>query len=575
MLATPFGYSSCGPASGSLPSLQTVRHLGNMGSGPGGPAGLAALAITRFTGALAMTGRRINGGSGDDVIFGTPGDDTINSGDGNDEIHAGAGDDLINPGDNRHFDFVAPGAGNDTVTLSDMHSGYVDISHYDLNAGVTLNIDGNANTATVDKGVNGMTQIVDIQKPMRGDALNRHGVGLLGTRHDDVFNITVDDNHFSFTSVDGGEGHDTFNVGASTNGFLRLSYRNAPSGVTVDLDARAVSSDGYGGTDSITGPGQVNSLRSSMHDDNILGSDQDEDFILMAGNDTLDAGGGRDWLRYDRTGVEAVTLDLGAGTATGIWRGEAFSHTISNVERVRGSRDGNDNLAGADGVDVKLDGRGGNDTLTGRNGNDVLIGGAADDTLAGGKGDDVLNGGDGDDRAVGQAGQDTLNGGQGNDVLNGGGSQDRLGGGDGDDFLKSGTGNDTANAGKGDDRLFGNRHDDTLNGGQGDDFLNGGGDDDRLNGGTGNDTLKGGAGADEFVFAKGGDSDLVLDFNVGEDRLRIDDALVSGLSTGQAVVGAFGSVQGGDVVLDFGGGDMIRLDGVGSLAGLGDQIDIF
>ncbi len=98
--------------------------------------------------------------------------------------------------------------------------------------------------------------------------------------------------------------------------------------------------------------------------------------------------------------------------------------------------------------------------------------------------------------------------------------------------------------------MFGNRHDDTLNGGQSNDFLNGGGGDDRLNGGVDNDALKGGAGA---------------------DRLRIDDALPSG----QGVVDAFGSVQDGDVVLDFGGGDMIRLDGVNSLAGPGDQIDIF
>ncbi|UWQ93544.1 hypothetical protein K3727_21470 (plasmid) [Rhodobacteraceae bacterium M382] len=511
----------------------------------------------------------------DDRFVGTPGNDTINSGDGNDQIQGGAGDDLLNPGDNRYFDGVAPGAGNDTVVLSDMHSGYVEFYHYDLNAGVTFNIDGNANTATVDKGVNGTTQIVDLQKPMLGDALNLYGVGLFATGHDDVFNITVADN--GWVQIDGENGNDTFNVGASTNGFLRLSYRNAPSGVTIDLAARTVSSDGYGGSDTITGPGTVTGIRSSMHNDTILGSDLDEHFILMAGNDTLDAGAGRDRLRYDRTGVEAVTLDLGAGTASGTWRGEAFSHMISNVERVRGSREGHDNLAGADGVDVELDGRGGNDTLIGRNGNDILIGNAGNDSLDGGAGNDQarFNVASSDFTVTKAAGVYTIVSADGTDTvtnveefvfsdttLNVTQMDARAGitappdapvvetGTTGDDTLSGGTGNDRLVGGDGNDRLVGGDGADTLNGGDGDDTILGGdsaGDlRDVIYAGGGGDSVEAGAGND-LVFGQDGNDTIAGGAGVDELQGQNGDDVITGSNFSDLVFGGAGNdfVNGG------------------------------
>lgn len=42
---------------------------------------------------------------------------------------------------------------------------------------------------------------------------------------------------------------------------------------------------------------------------------------------------------------------------------------------------------------------------------------------------------------------------------------------------------------------------------------------DTLNGGTGNDVLEGGPYADAFVFLVGDGSDLILDFELGVDRL--------------------------------------------------------
>ncbi len=71
---------------------------------------------------------------------------------------------------------------------------------------------------------------------------------------------------------------------------------------------------------------------------------------------------------------EAVSVDLGAGTASG---GDAQGDTLVNVENLIGSAH--------------------NDTLTGDSGDNVLAGLGGADTLSGGAGDDTLVGGDGGD----------------------------------------------------------------------------------------------------------------------------------------------------------------------------------
>ena len=131
-------------------------------------------------------------------------------------------------------------------------------------------------------------------------------------------------------------------------------------------------------------------------------------------------------MRFDRDGVRDVDVDLRAGTATGIWGdsayiqetpwflepvdeivvGSVFSYRIKNIEHVRGSRNGDDNLYGSDRDetldgregDDYLDGRGGNDRLYGRDGNDILRGGGS--TQRAGRNDDKLEGGAGNDTFV-------------------------------------------------------------------------------------------------------------------------------------------------------------------------------
>jgi Ca2+-binding RTX toxin-like protein len=128
-----------------------------------------------------------------------------------------------------------------------------------------------------------------------------------------------------------------------------------------------------GGIDTITGPGRIAKLSGTDSADNIIGSAGEDSFILRLGADTLDGGDGFDQLRYDRSGVASVAVNLANGEATGTWFGQGFLHQISGIEWVRGSRTGDDQLVGD--LDHNfLEGLGGADTLVGGGGNDTLSG---------------------------------------------------------------------------------------------------------------------------------------------------------------------------------------------------------
>ena len=75
----------------------------------------------------------------------------------------------------------------------------------------------------------------------------------------------------------------------------------------------------------------------------------------------------------------------------------------------------------------------------------------------------------------------------------------------------------------------------SLTGAAGNDTLNGGAGNDTLNGGAGNDTLTGGAGNDTFVFntafSAASNVDTITDFNVANDTIRLDNAVMSALGS--------------------------------------------
>ncbi|CAN7497803.1 M10 family metallopeptidase C-terminal domain-containing protein [Phenylobacterium sp. LjRoot219] len=182
------------------------------------------------------------------------------------------------------------------------------------------------------------------------------------------------------------------------------------------------------------------------------------------------------------------------------------------------------NIAVAQGVIIeKAIGGSGADVIQGNAAGNSIDGGAGNDTIDGADGFNRLFGGDGADFIAGGAQFDAVNGNKGADTIDGGaGGDDWLLGGQGEDVITAHAGFTILNGNLGRDTVTGGGGADAVRGGQGDDVLNAGAGADQLFGDLGNDTMTGGEGADVFRVAPGGGVDLILDFQVGEDVLRLD-----------------------------------------------------
>ncbi|MEO0681345.1 MAG: hypothetical protein AAF192_13135 [Pseudomonadota bacterium] len=157
---------------------------------------------------------------------------------------------------------------------------------------------------------------------------------------------------------------------------------------------------------------------------------------------------------------------------------------------------------------------------------DVTLG-AGDDVYLGRAGGAVHG------TVLGEAGEDALTGSSADDTFDGGDDVDVLRGRRGDDVLAGGVGADT---------LYGARGDDTLDGGLWRD---------ELRGGRGDDLLTGGDGIDTFIINRRNGDDVIADFVLGTDVLRLTSFRFAD----------FSEVLGVSYVAD--GGVMIELDDYG------------
>jgi hypothetical protein len=132
-------------------------------------------------------------------------------------------------------------------------------------------------------------------------------------------------------------------------------------------------------------------------DDNLLGSDCEDDISGNAGNDQIDGRDGNDT----------------------IFGGDGDDHINGGA--------GNDTIFGGDGDDVIFGGAG-NDIILGGIGNDRLFGGIGNDIILAGPGDDLVSDGIGKDHVAGEEGDDTVvaSADGDNDLFDGGIDVDRI-----------------------------------------------------------------------------------------------------------------------------------------------------
>ncbi len=360
----------------------------------------------------------IDGGAGDDTVYGLQGDDELDGGAGNDSVFGGQGSDDINVTAGEGIDTIIGGEdadGSDVDTLT-----FTDTSGTDgVNVTLTASEEGSY-TFPTDGGDGTFTQIED----------------------------------FVLTDQD-----DTFDGALATDGS------------TVDAGAGDDTLTGGDGADVLTG-GADDDVIYGGGGDVIDGSETgtDNDTLIVSDVDYIDYDTGNtengtvyfnDGSSLVFTNIENVTVTERDGTVTGTSGNDTIDASY-NGDPDGDVVDGNDAiLAGDTGNDDLILAGSGNDTVIAGDGDDEVYGGYGFDTIYGGTGDDVLYEG-----STGGA-QGTLYGGEGNDTLytgTGDANDELYGGADNDTLIDQGNGsaNDTLAGGDGDDTVVAGLGDDTI-----------------------------------------------------------------------------------------------------------------
>jgi len=541
-------------------------------------------------------GNHLSGTAGDDILYAADGGGRVMAGDGDDIVTDGHGADTMFGGAGADLFRFDPDGAEDVIRDFDLARDRIDLSGFGMLhdvSGIRMRPTGNGIELVIDgeqlRLVSTALAPIRPEQITNGLLFNAQHVPHIAAGPESGPNrITGTDGPNRLPGTDGddlmrglggndefhaSQGNDTMDGGA---GFDLVSYAQAWGPVTVSLaapetNAGAASGDhlvrieqvvGSAHGDRLTGDGAANALSGAGGNDTLSGGGGNDTLTGGAGADRLYGGGGRDMADYAGS-ARGVRIDLQTGTAQG---GHATGDGWTGIEDLRGTALADD-LRGDAGANMIVGGLG-NDFLMGRDGADILIGSHGNDILAGGNGRDVLNGGNGNDRLTGGRDNDRLVGEAGRDTLVSIDGDCSLIGGDGDDLLYDAAGSSVLYGGQGRDRLIGSRGDDRLLGAGGDDILNGGNGRDTIAGDQGDDYLVGGAGWDTFVFREDCGADSVADFDPTVDRLFLSTDLTDGMAGPRAVVATWGTFQNGQVVFDFGSGDMIELTGLSSWAGV-------
>ncbi|MCI5050508.1 MAG: endo alpha-1,4 polygalactosaminidase [Rickettsiales bacterium] len=300
---------------------------------------------------------------------------------------------------------------------------------------------------------------------------------------------------------------------------------------------------GLDGNDLINGGDDNDRLLGWYGDDTLLGEAGDDSLFGDFGHDSLNGGDGNDYI-YGWSGNDSII----GGTGSDVLYGDA------GVDTVHGGA-GDDVFFGSTGNDLVY-GDDGDDDLFGDEDHDTLYGGAGNDQLYGWTGDDWLAGDSGNDSIAGDDGADRIDAGTGNDWVYAGSGADLVFLGEGDDWAFGDAGNDTINGGDGADVIFAWEGNDELFGDAGNDFISAEQGDDYIHGGAGDDELYGGAGFD--LFAYDGGIDTIRDFVIGQDQV-----LIIGFDADYASV-IDGNVfyAGGRATIDFGSSGSLNFDNI-------------
>jgi Ca2+-binding RTX toxin-like protein len=415
-------------------------------------------------------------------------------------------DTLLGSGNNETFtglagdDFIDGRGGFDTASYNNV---------YFTTGAVNVNMTTGDVVGDVSSGHDTLRSIEAVQGTNFADTYNATNFGAAGL-DPNLFNVG---NNGTFNQFEGLGGNDSI----TGNGNTRIMFTNATAGVSVNLQAGSATGDASVGHDTFTG---VNSASGSNFADNLVATGFNgingtfNSFQGLGGDDTV-TGNGNTQI-YFLAATAGVSINLQAGSAIG---DASVGHdTFTGVNSASGSNFGDTFVAsgfnGINGTFNSFQGLGGDDTITGNGNTQILFNNAT-----AGVNVDLTTGNVNGDASVGH---DTITGG----VFN----------------------------------VLGSNFNDTISGTASNDTLNGGSGNDTISGRAGNDSLTGGTGADVFVYADAGGADTVTDFNRAEGD-KIDVTGVSSVLS-FADIQSRASLVGNNTVINFGGGNILTLNGV-------------
>ena len=343
----------------------------------------------------------------------------------------------------------------------------------------------------------------------------------------------------------GGSGNDNI-TGNQANNHIESAGGNDTiyGGLGNDTIYGGVGDDklyGEDGNDTLHGGIGNDKVYSGKGNDTVYLGDGDDYVKVGGGLESFYGGAGKDYISYYAS-TGGVTINLETNTVSRSW---ASNDTIEGFESASGSKTGDDIIYGTTG----------SNTIKTYGGKDKVYAGKGTDKVDLGDGDDYVRVGGGVETFIGGAGKDYISyydstGGitidlEANTVSGSWASNDTI------DGFESVSGSKT-----GGDTIYGTSGSNTLKSFGGDDVIYGRGGADRLEGGTGTDLLFGGSGADVFHFDKNDDHDTIKDFEDDVDTIQLDNFT---FGAGQDAF-TFATQVGGDVVFDFGSGDMLTVE---------------
>ncbi|MAP94085.1 MAG: hypothetical protein CMK07_03945 [Ponticaulis sp.] len=494
--------------SGSFDGGSDTDLLDGFVSGDDLEINMGAGTLTNGNGVITFTNvENIDGGGGDDTLFGDGNANTIGGGFGNDAIFGRGGADTLNG--EAGNDTIEGGGGADTMDGGTEQVGGDAVTTDDGTENDTLSYASSAAAVNVDLGT-GTASGGDAA----GDTFTNFE-SLLGSAFDDTLTGDANDN-----TIDGGLGADTMDGG---DGFDTLSFASNSSFVDVDIAAGS-NSDGD----------------TFVNFERYVGTAFNDVFVVAGAGEIIEGGDGDDLFEVTFLASDLISGELKGGAGTDQITAE-FSEAIS--------------IHLGDGV-LTL----GNGSMA-ISGFENITGSSFDDFIRGDAGNNEIHGGDGNDELRGNLGDDIIYAGRGDDFVEGSNDQDLIFGGEGDDELRGGINDDEIHGEDGNDQIFGGSGDDTIDGGEDDDLIDGGSGADTMDGGNGVDTLdyssSNGAVTLDIVAGTGlrnaaeGDTFSNFENFIGSGS---DDVFIFNLPTGTALTGNF-NAAGGDDTADFSGAE--------------------